>query len=138
MLPKVWYSDLILSHLSHTFYGHLPSLDTLDKTKLDSVPQVGKIQGDVNSLVAGQFGKDGLAQPIGDFVSKEGVNRAERGGKDDKGNYVDGPAGTVANPVAQGASSAGGYLSSAGQGVKSAGGYVGGLVGGNKGEEEKK
>ena len=79
------------------------------------------------------------------MASKEGINRAERGGKDDKGNYVDGPAGTIANPVAQGASSAGGALSGAGnstmEGAKSAGGYLGSFVGGSKSEgtgEEKK
>ncbi|KAL9094558.1 MAG: hypothetical protein Q9165_003117 [Trypethelium subeluteriae] len=114
--------------------------DTLDKTKVTGVPQVDKLQGDVNNLVAGQLGKGGLAQPIGDMASKEGINRAERGGKDDQGNYVEGPAGTVANPVAQGASSAGGALSGAGNsalsGAKSAGGYVGSFMGGNK-EEQK-
>ena len=31
----------------------------------------------MNGLVAGQLGQGGLAQPIGDMVSKEGINRAE-------------------------------------------------------------
>lgn len=35
------------------------------------------LQDGVNGLVAGQLGQGGLAQPIGDLVSKEGINRAE-------------------------------------------------------------
>ncbi|KAI9698894.1 MAG: hypothetical protein M1820_007315 [Bogoriella megaspora] len=127
-----------LFHLRHQL---TPPLDTLDKTKVTGIPQVDKLQGDVNNLVAGQLGEGGLAQPIGDLASKEGINRAERSGKDDQGQYVEGPAGTVANPVAGGASKAGGWLSSGAQGAtsgaKSAGGYLGGLVGGGQKEEAK-
>ena len=62
------------------------------------------------------------------MVSKEGVNRAERGGKEESGSY----AGAI-----------GGYAQSAGgsvlSGAKSAGQYVGGMFGGQKqaGEETK-
>jgi hypothetical protein len=90
--------------------------DTLDKTKVTGVEQVDTAQDGVNNLVAGQLGKGGLAQPIGDAMSKEGINRAERKGADDKGNYAPGPLNSVAKPVAEGA--------------KGAGGYVGGLFGG--------
>lgn len=81
---------------------------------------------------------------MGDMASKEGVNRAERGGKDDSGSYG-GPGSSVSDPViknAQGAgeSVAGGAQaagSTATEGVKSAGGYVGGMLGGGGGDEKK-
>lgn len=98
------------------------------------------------------MGKGGLLQPVGDAFSKEGINRAERGGKDDSGSS----GGAVGDSVASGAKGAsdtvtggaksagdaaqgaGGYVSG---GLKSAGGYVGSLWGGKKegeGEAEKK
>jgi hypothetical protein len=92
------------------------STDKLDKTKVTGVEQVDTAQDGVNNLVAGQLGKGGIAQPVGDAFSKEGINRAERKGADDKGNYAPGPLNSVAKPVAEGA--------------KGAGGYVGGLFGG--------
>lgn len=83
----------------------------------------------MNGLVSGQVGKGGLAQPIGDWASKEGVNRAERGGKDDKGQWAPGPLNSVAKPVAENTQKAGGSLT---DGAKSAGGYVGGMFGSKK------
>lgn len=79
--------------------------------------------------MAGQVGQGGLLQPVGDAVSKEGVNRAERQGKDDSGSYAPGPAGSVVNPLAEGGKKVGGGLVDGG---KAAGGYVGGLFGGGK------
>lgn len=68
--------------------------------------------------MSGQFGQDGMLQPVGDAFSKEGVNRVERQGKDDSGSYAPGPAGSVVNPLVDGG--------------KAAGGYVGGIFGGGK------
>ena len=96
-------------------------LDTMDKTKVTNVDQVDKLQDSVNSTVSGQVGQGGLLQPVGDAVSKEGVNRAERGGKDDGNSYI----GSAGNTL----SSAGGSVAS---GAKSAGGYVSGMFGGKK------
>ena len=97
----------------------------MDKSKVSGIEQVDTLQDSVNSTVSSQVGQGGLLQPVGDAVSKEGVNRAERGGKDDGGSYL---------------GSAGGYVSSAGgglmSGAKSAGGYVTGMFGGSK-EESK-
>jgi hypothetical protein len=76
----------------------------------------------VNNLAAGQVGQGGLLQPVGDAVSKEGINRAERGGKDDGG------VGSYA--------SAG--VSKVSDGAKGAGSYVGSFFGGGKKGEEKK
>ena len=95
----------------------------------------------MNNLVSGQVGKGGLFQPAGDMASKEGINRAERGGKDEKGTYG-GPAASVTDPIANNAKAAGegvtrGAKSAANtitEGAKSAGGYLGGLVGGGKKE----
>ena len=91
----------------------------------------------MNNLVGGQVGKDGLLAPVGDAVSKEGINRAERGGKDEKGTYG-GPASAVTDPLAKNAKGAGegltGGAQSAGSavtgGVKGAGGYISGMFGG--------
>lgn len=93
--------------------------DTLDKSKVTGIEQVDNLQDGVNNLAAGQVGQGGLLQPMGDMVSKEGVNRAERGGKDDSGSY----AGAVGGSVWSGA--------------KSAGGYVGSFMPGGKKEESK-
>lgn len=82
----------------------------------------------MNGLVSGQLGKGGLLQPVGDKASKEGVNRAERGGKDESGSYG-GPMGGVTDGVVNGASGAAGKAT---EGAKSAGGYLGGLWGGKK------
>ena len=82
------------------------------------------------------------------MASKEGVNRAERGGKDEHGSYG-GPASTVTDPLASGAKTVGdgasrgaqnvssgaqGIGSSVTGGAKSAGGYVSSLWGGGKKE----
>ena len=90
----------------------------MDKSKVTGIEQVDTLQDGVNSAVGQQVGKGGILQPVGDAVSKEGVNRAERGGKDDSGNYTG----------ATGDSAGGGITGYA----KSAGGYVGGMFGGKK------
>lgn len=95
--------------------------EELDKTKITGNKQVDNLQDGVNNLVGGQLGKDGLAQPIGDAFSKEGVNRAERGGKDEDGSYG-GPLG--------------GYGQSAVDGVTGGAKSVGGLLGGGKSEKK--
>lgn len=82
-------------------------------------------------MAAGQVGQGGLAQPLGDALSKEGVNRAERGGKDDSGGVAPGPLGQVAEGAGAGAQKVG-------EGAKGAGGYLGGwLPGGGKKEGGK-
>jgi hypothetical protein len=81
------------------------------------------------------MGQGGIAQPLGDAMSKEGINRAERGGKDENGKPIEsqGPLGGYGQSAADGVK--GGVGSVAG-GAKSAGGYVGDMFGGKK--EEKK
>jgi hypothetical protein len=111
-------------------------IENLDKTKVTGVSQVDNLQDGVNGLVGGQIGKGGIAQPLGDAVSKEGINRAERGGKDDKGKPIEGqgPLGGYGQSAADGVK---GGASSVAGGAKSAGGYIGGMFGGGKGEQKK-
>ncbi|KAK7702593.1 hypothetical protein SLS64_009556 [Diaporthe eres] len=124
-----WIEDFYLRWFTRDNKTSYATKDTLDKSKVTGVKQVDQLQDGVNNLVAGQFGQDGLLKPVGDAVSKEGVNRAERQGKDDSGSYAPGPAGSVVNPIAQGGQKVGGGLVDGG---KAAGGYVGGLFGGGK------
>ncbi len=65
--------------------------DNLNKSKLTGNEQVDKVQDDVNNGVAGQLGQGGIAQPLGDAISKEGINRAERKGKGNTGQYMPAP-----------------------------------------------
>lgn len=107
--------------------------ENLDKTKVTGVDQVDNLQDGVNNLVGGQLGKGGLAQPVGDAFSKEGINRAERGGKDEQGRSLEnqgplggygqgavdglkGAGGSVAGGVSGGAQKAGGMLGFGGKG----------------------
>ena len=60
----------------------------MDKSKVTGIEQVDTLQDSVNHGVAQQVGKGGILQPVGDLASSEGINRAERGGKDDQGSYL--------------------------------------------------
>lgn len=93
----------------------------------------------MNNLVGDQVGREGLLAPVGNMASKEGINRAERGGKDEQGTYG-GAASSVTDPVVKNAQGAGEGLAGGAQsaggavadGAKSAGGYIGGMFGGGK------
>lgn len=92
----------------------------------------------MHNLAASQLGQGGLLQPATDLASKEGINRAERQGKDDKGGYVptsvpgSETVGNAASTVADGGKS---IVNGASDGVKSAGGFLGGAFGGGKKQE---
>lgn len=129
--------------------------ENLDKSKVTGIEQVDTLQDGVHNLVAGQVGQGGLLQPVGDMASKEGVNRAERGGKDNQGNYA--PGTTAFNSVADGGKAAGGAVADGGKatggavvdggkalggaatsGIKGAGNFVGSAFGGgNKAKEQE-
>ena len=49
---------------------------------------VDKVQDGLNEGIAGQFGKGGLAEGVGNLTSKEVWTRSERGGKNDKGDII--------------------------------------------------
>ncbi|TVY16121.1 hypothetical protein LARI1_G007037 [Lachnellula arida] len=150
-----WIEDQYLKWFGTDNKASYATKDTLNQTKVTGIPQVDQIQDDVNNLIGNQVGKNGLFAPIGNLTSKEGINRAERGGKDESGSYG-GPASSMTDPMVKNAQGAGEGIAngaqSAGQGVaggaqtagstltdgaKGAGGYVGGLLGGGKKEEEK-
>ncbi|KAL8831914.1 MAG: hypothetical protein Q9191_000593 [Dirinaria sp. TL-2023a] len=132
-----WIEDKYLAWFGTDNKASYATKDALDKTKVTGVSQVDNLQDGVNNLVGGQVGKEGLLAPVGDAVSKEGINRAERGGKDEKGTYG-GAAAAVTDPVAQNAKTGGaglaGYAQSAGSavtdGAKGASGYISGMFGG--------
>jgi hypothetical protein len=69
------------------------------------------------------------------MASKEGLNRAERGGKDDKGTYG-GPMAGATDPIAEkaGASGVSGAGSSVTEGAKGAVSSISGALGGGKKE----
>ncbi|KAK5105794.1 hypothetical protein LTR62_002136 [Meristemomyces frigidus] len=127
-----WIEDVYLRWFTKDNKASYATKDTLDKTKVTGVDQVDTLQGDVNNLVGNQFGQGGLMQPVGDAVSKEGVNRAERGGKDEKGGY------TGQGYADSAAGAAKGVGSSVYSGAASVGSSVGGMFGGGKEEEGKK
>lgn len=112
---------------------------------MTGIPQVDQLQDDIHSLAANQVGEKGFLAPVGNLVSKEGINRAERGGKDDEGKYggptdyavgagqgIAGGAKSAGQGVLGGAQTAGSTLT---DGAKGAGGYVGGVFGGGKKDE---
>lgn len=104
------------------------TVDTLSKTKVTNSNQVNQLQDDANNLIGNQFSDNGLLAPVGNLASKEGVNRAERGGKDEKGSYG-GPLAGVTDPVVQGGKGVGESVSS---GAQSVGSSVGGMFSGKK------
>lgn len=79
--------------------------------------------------MAGQLGQGGLAQPIGDMASNQGVNRLERQGKDNSGGYIPDAAGPVAqggNAIIGGAVAGGRTAAGTAQsGLESVGGLLG-------------
>ncbi|KAG9647358.1 hypothetical protein KCU64_g10183, partial [Aureobasidium melanogenum] len=120
-----WIEDNVLYYFTKDNKASYTTEDQLSKTKITGVEQVDNLQDGVNNLAAGQVGQGGLLQPVGDHLSKEGINRAERGGKDDKGSYT----GAIGSGAQAGASKIS-------EGAKGAGSYVGSFFGGKK--EEKK
>ncbi|KAF2875512.1 hypothetical protein BDV95DRAFT_562047 [Massariosphaeria phaeospora] len=143
-----WMEDKYLSWFTKDNKTSYATKQQLDKSKVTGISQVDTLQDGVNGLVSGQVGKGGIAQPVGDYISKEGVNRAERGGKDDQGRSLDSqaPLGGYGQGAMDGVKNAGGGVAGgvkgAGEsvtgGAKSAGGYLGGMWGGgDKGGDKK-
>ncbi|KAK1753365.1 hypothetical protein QBC47DRAFT_403707 [Echria macrotheca] len=112
-----WLEDLYLRYFTKDNKASHVTRDTLNKTKVTGIQQVDTLQDGVHNLVTGQVGQGGLGQPVGDLASREGVNRAERSGRDDKGGYIPEAAGPLAKGgnaviggVAEGGKQAGGML----------------------------
>ena len=124
-----WLEDLYLRYFTKDNKTSYATRDTLNKTKVTGIEGVDKLQDGVNNLVTGQVGQGGLGQPVGDLVSREGINRSERMGKDDKGGYIPeaaGPVATGGNAVIGGVAGAGQQAAGAAKsGFQSAGGVLG-------------
>jgi len=60
----------------------------LSQTKITGNKNVDAIQDGVNNSVAGQLGKGGLLEGVGNLTSKEVLTRSERGGKGEKGGVL--------------------------------------------------
>ncbi|KAL8873534.1 MAG: hypothetical protein Q9174_001015 [Haloplaca sp. 1 TL-2023] len=73
-----WLEDKYLAWFGENKTSYATK-DQLDKTKITGDKNVDAIQDGVNTGVSGQFKEGGLLGGVGDLVSKEGVNRAERG-----------------------------------------------------------
>ncbi|KAI5196983.1 hypothetical protein E4T38_08259 [Aureobasidium subglaciale] len=119
-----WVEDNVLYYFTKDNKASYATKDQLSKSKITGNEQVDNLQDGVNNLAAGQIGQGGLLQPVGDHISKEGINRAERGGKDDSGSY----AGAMSDNAQAGASKVS-------EGAKGAGSYMGSFFGGKN--EEK-
>ncbi|CAI6333076.1 unnamed protein product [Periconia digitata] len=124
-----WIEDKYLQWFTKDNKASYATKQQLDKTKVTGVDQVDNLQDGVNNLVGGQVGKGGLAQPVGDAFSKEGINRAERGGKDEQGRPIEsqGPLGGYGQGAVDGVKGAGSGIAG---GAKNVGGSVSNLWGG--------
>ncbi|KAG7284007.1 hypothetical protein NEMBOFW57_010365 [Staphylotrichum longicolle] len=108
-----WLEDIYLRYFTRDNKASYTTRENLNKTKITGVQPVSTLQDDLHNLVANQVGQDGLGAPAGSLASREGINRVERNGKDDKGAYV---------PNLEGAGGAGQAVAGAGNAV------VGGVV----------
>ncbi|EGU74590.1 hypothetical protein FOPG_07830 [Fusarium oxysporum f. sp. conglutinans race 2 54008] len=130
-----WIEDVYLRWFTKDNKTSYAAKQNLDKTKVTGIEQVDTLQDGVHNLAAGQVGQGGLLQPVGDLASKEGVNRAERQGRDENGGYVNkdvpgsGAMNSTANAVVGGGQGAAQGLQDVGKGV---GNTVGRLLGGKK------
>ncbi|KAL8716109.1 MAG: hypothetical protein Q9220_000014 [cf. Caloplaca sp. 1 TL-2023] len=73
-----WLEDKYLAWFGENKTSYATQ-DQLSKTKITGDKNVDALQDGVNSGVSSQLKSDGLLGGVGDLVSKEGVNRAERG-----------------------------------------------------------
>ncbi|KAK3940882.1 hypothetical protein QBC46DRAFT_312613 [Diplogelasinospora grovesii] len=127
-----WLEDLYLRYFTRDNKASYAARDNLDKTKVTGIKQVDTLQDGVNNLITSQVGQGGFAQPIGDMASREGINRAERQGRDDKGGYV--PQASVGVPVVEPVARGGQQAAGAAQsGLRTASGMLG--FGGNNRKE---
>jgi len=83
-----WVEDNILKYFTKDNKASYATRDALNRTKVTGIKQADTLQDGVHNLVAGQVGQGGLLEPVGDLLSSQGVNRAERHGKDEHGGYL--------------------------------------------------
>ncbi|KAL5355575.1 hypothetical protein BJX96DRAFT_170799 [Aspergillus floccosus] len=93
--------------------------DTLSKSKVTGINQVDQLQDDVHNLVGNQVGDQGLLAPVGNASSKHGINRAERGGKDEDGLYG-GPAAPITDKGIDAAKNVGSSVAAGAKSIRGA------------------
>ncbi|KAL2144379.1 hypothetical protein VTI28DRAFT_9203 [Corynascus sepedonium] len=116
-----WLEDLYLRYFTRDNKASYIARDNLDKTKVTNISEVDALQDSANDIVAGQVGQDGLGRPAGDLLSQEGINRIERKGMNEDGQYL-----PSSSSVVEGASTAGEAVAGAGVAV------VGGVIAGGR------
>ncbi|KAL2261726.1 hypothetical protein VTK26DRAFT_3494 [Humicola hyalothermophila] len=86
-----WFEDLYLRYFTRDNKASYTARQYLAKTTLPTSSTTGThLQDTGHDLAADQLGQDGAARLVGDLVSREGINRVERGGKGEDGGYVSG------------------------------------------------
>ncbi|KAK0669194.1 hypothetical protein QBC41DRAFT_111846 [Cercophora samala] len=134
-----YLEDLYLRYFTRDNKASYTTKENLDRTKVTGISQVDTLQDNLHATASSQLGQDGLGRPVGDLLSKEGINRLERKGRDEQGGYVpgannnpvSGAGNTLVGGVVEGGKTVGnGVL----DGGKAAGGWLG--FGGSKGEQK--
>ncbi|KAL2134454.1 hypothetical protein VTI74DRAFT_166 [Chaetomium olivicolor] len=130
-----WLEDLYLRYFTRDNKASYTTRENLNKTKVTNIKQVDTLQDNLNSLVADQVGQDGLARPVGDMASREGINRLERKGKDENGGYVPPVVveGATGGGVGQAVAGAGNAVEAGRQAAGAAGRGLGSVAGAGKG-----
>ncbi|KAK8167619.1 hypothetical protein BC567DRAFT_151860, partial [Phyllosticta citribraziliensis] len=82
-----WLEDWYLKLFTRDNKASYAAKDHLSQTKVSGNDDVDALQDAANTAAADQLGQDGVARPVGDVVSKEALNRAERQGRDEDGGY---------------------------------------------------
>ncbi|KAL9056007.1 MAG: hypothetical protein Q9162_003186 [Coniocarpon cinnabarinum] len=122
---KPWLEDQYLKWFTNHNKTSYATEDTLNKTQVFDdkglLSPLGKAQKGVNQGVAEQFGQGGALEGVGNMTSKEGINRAERGGKDESGSYIPSMSGTASGAADYGKGAASG-LGNAASGLGNAAG----------------
>ncbi|KAI9905067.1 hypothetical protein N3K66_001596 [Trichothecium roseum] len=124
-----WLEDQYLRWFTRDNKVSYSAKEQLDKSKVTGISPVDNLQEGVNSTVAGQLGQGGALEPITDRASREGVNRAERRGRDAEGGYAPAPVSNVLGGAADGGRAVAGATS---DGLKNVGGALSSPFSSNK------
>ncbi|KAK4201694.1 hypothetical protein QBC40DRAFT_295428 [Triangularia verruculosa] len=135
-----YLEDLYLRYFTRDNKASYTTKENLDKTKVTGISQVDNLQDNIHSTAASQLGQNGLGRPVGDLLSKEGINRLERKGKDDQGGYLPGgnnnPVSSTGNTLVGGVVDGG---KAVGNGVVDGGNAAGGWLGfGSRKKQEQR
>ncbi|KAI0396871.1 hypothetical protein F5Y17DRAFT_418153 [Xylariaceae sp. FL0594] len=88
-----WLEDMYLKYFTRDNKASYAARDQLNQTKVTNIEQVDKVQDGVNNFAADQLGRDGALKPVGDVISREGIERADtrrRGHEDEEKTNIAG------------------------------------------------